>query len=136
MNDETPAELVGQGAVAHDAVAAALRCAEAFTERFNARDAAGMDALLHFPHAILTGERLTVWDGPGRLAPDYFDKLAAEGWRRSTYLSREPVLASRRKVHLAIAYTRDGADGAPLSRHQGIWVITFEDGRWGVRVRC
>lgn len=46
------------------AIAAAIACVEAFTERFNAGDAAGMDALLHFPHVILDGARLIVWKTP------------------------------------------------------------------------
>lgn len=66
-------------------VAAALRWTDAFTERFNARDLAGMDAALHFPHVILSGERLVIWEVPGQLPPSFFDDLAAAtGWDHST----------------------------------------------------
>ncbi len=117
------------------AVAAAIACVEAFTERFNARDPAGMDALLHFPHVILDGEKLVVWKEPGRLPPTFFDDLAANGWRRSTYHAKQAVLAAPRKVHLRLEYSRDGEGGAILSRHANLWIVTFENGRWGIKQR-
>lgn len=117
------------------AIAAAIACVEAFTERFNARDADGMDALLHFPHVILDGERLMVWKTPGQLPPDFFEGLAARGWRRSTYQDKRAVLSSPTKVHLVIEYSRDGEGGAVLSRHANLWIVTFENGRWGIRQR-
>lgn len=117
------------------AIAAAIACVEAFTERFNARDPAGMDALLHFPHVILDGERLTVWKTLGQLPDGYFDGLAARGWRRSTYHDKRAVLSSPTKVHLVVDYSRDGEGGTVLSRHANLWIVTFENGRWGIRQR-
>ncbi len=117
------------------AIAAAIACVEAFTERFNARDAAGMDDLLHFPHVILDGERLIVWKTPGQLPADFFEGLAARGWRRSTYQDKRAVLSSPSKVHLLIEYSRDGEGGDVLSRHANLWIVTCENGRWGIRQR-
>lgn len=116
-------------------ITAATATAEAFTAAFNARDLAGMDAALHFPHVILDGEKLIVWKTPGQLPATYFDDLAASGWRRSTYHSKQAVLAGQRKVHLLIEYSRDDAEGRPLSRHANLWIVTFENGRWGVKQR-
>lgn len=114
---------------------AALACLAAFTERFNARDGAGMDAHLHFPHVILAGERLIVWKAPGQLPAGYFDDLAAEGWARSIYHETRVVLAGADKVHVLVDYSRDGENGEVLSRHQNLWIVTFEDGRWGIKAR-
>lgn len=113
----------------------ALARLAAFTERFNARDAAGMDAHLHFPHAMLIGGRLVVWKTAGQLPAGYFDELAAEGWARSTYHDTRVVLADESKVHVLVDYSRDDVHGRPLSRHQNLWIVTFEDGRWGVKLR-
>lgn len=126
----------GDGASADAMVAAALRCTDAFTERFNARDLAGMDAELHFPHVILSGERLVIWEAPGQLPPSFFDDLAAAtGWHHSTYLDRRAVLVSPRKVHLRVDYARSRADGSAASLHGNLWIVTFEDGRWGIKLR-
>lgn len=117
------------------AIDAAIACVEAFTERFNARHAEGMDALLHFPHVILDGERLIIWKEPGRLPPTFFEDLAASGWRRSTYHAKQAVLATPRKVHLVLEYSRDGEGGTILSRHANLWIVTLENGRWGIKQR-
>lgn len=114
---------------------AAIACLEAFTERFNARDPAGMDATLHFPHLILADQHLVIWKTPGQLSPDYFNGLAAEGWARSTYHDRQVVLASPTKVHLLVEYSRDRADGSEISRHRNLWIVTRQDGRWGLKQR-
>jgi len=117
-------------------VDAAMVCLEAFTDRFNDRDIAGMDALLHFPHIILSDETLTVWRTPGQLRSSFFDEMAATiGWCRSTYHSKEAVLAGPRKVHLLVRYSRDREDGSEISRHDNLWIVTFENGRWGIKLR-
>jgi hypothetical protein len=116
-------------------VAAATTCIRAFTECFNAHDPQGMDALLHFPHVILDGPRLFVWKQPNQLAPTYFQELVAAGWARSVYHDVEVVLASPAKVHLLVDYSRDRADGSQISRHANLWIVTFQDGRWGIKLR-
>jgi hypothetical protein len=114
---------------------AALACVEAFTERFNACDPAGMDATLHFPHLILADEHLVIWKTPGQVSQAYFDEIIAGGWARSTYHAKQVVLASAKKVHLLVAYSRDRADGTQISRHQNLWIVTLQDGRWGLKQR-
>ena len=116
-------------------VSAAIACSEAFTDRFNAHDPAGMDATLHFPHLILADEHLVIWKTPGQLSPVYFDELAATGWARSTYHAKQVVLAAETKVHLLVDYSRDRADGTQISRHQNLWIVTRQDGRWGLKQR-
>ena len=117
----------------------AIECIEAFTERFNARDLAGMDAMLHFPHAIVSGKEfkeLIVWEQPGQMPASFFDDLiAATGWHRTTYRHKHVILASAHKVHLLIEYSRDDAAGNVITSHQNLWIVTFEDGRWGIKVR-
>lgn len=86
------------------AIAEAIRCTEKFTERFNARDLPGMDALLHFPHVILSGEKLVVWNEPGQLPASFFDDLHRDtGWVESRYRRKEAVLVGPRKVHLVVS---------------------------------
>jgi hypothetical protein len=48
-------------------VAHAIACIDAFKEAFNRRDMHGIDAHLHFPHGILSGEKLVVGEQPGQL---------------------------------------------------------------------
>jgi hypothetical protein len=117
-------------------IAAAIRCVEAFTERFNARDLPGMDAHLHFPHLILSGEQLVVWTEPGKLPASFFDDLHRDtGWAETRYQRKDAVLVSPRKVHLVVEYTRNRADGSIASSHRNLWIVTFDSGRWGIKQR-
>lgn len=115
---------------------AAIATVDAFTERFNARDLVGMDAQLHFPHVILSAEQRVVWERPGQMPVDFFERLAATtGWARTVYLAQRPVLVGVRKVHLFVDYTRNRADGSVITRHQNLWIVTQEAGRWGIKQR-
>ena len=114
----------------------AIALADAFTDRFNARDLAGMDSHLHFPHVILSGERLIIWDSPGQMPADFFEDLShSTGWRRTIYVERRAVLVNARKVHLFVDYTRNRADGSVITRHQNLWIVTQEAERWGIKQR-
>ena len=114
----------------------AIRCVEAFTAQFNARNLKGMDALLHFPHIILSGEQLIVWTEPGNLPTSFFDDLHLDtGWVETRYQRKDVVLVSPRKVHLLVKYTRNRADGSTVSTHSNLWIVTFDDGRWGIKQR-
>ncbi len=116
-------------------VAAADACLERFTSAFNARDTAAMDAELHFPHLMLSGGALLVWDGPGMHPQDLFTGLEASGWAQTKYTEKEPVLASQDKLHFRVAYDRLDGEGRVLSRHVNLWVVTRKDGRWGIALR-
>ena len=117
-------------------IAEAIRCVEGFTARFNARDLAGMDSYLHFPHPILSGEQLVIWDRPGSLPSSFFDELQREtGWAETTRQRKDAVLVSPRKVHLVVEYTRNRADGSVASRHGNLWIVRFADDRWGIKQR-
>ncbi|MEZ0600805.1 hypothetical protein ACAX43_01390 [Paraburkholderia sp. IW21] len=43
----------------------------------------GMDAHLHFPHVILSGEHPVIWEQPGRLPLSFFDDMPTGGSRNS-----------------------------------------------------
>jgi len=117
------------------AVEQALACLDRFTAAFNAQDLAGMDAQLHFPHTLLGGAETLVWERPGSHPPDFFAQLRGTGWASTRYESRQPVLASKDKVHLVVCYTRRSRLDEELSRHQNLWVVARRAGAWGIVLR-
>ena len=123
------------GEPAAELIAGAEACLEGFTACFNARDRAGMDAHLHFPHVMFSGTECLVWERPGQLPEDFFEKLTASGWAKTVYEEKQPVLASRDKVHFRVRYTRRAMDGRVLSEHENIWFVTRIGGRWGIALR-
>ncbi len=117
-------------------IANAIECVDTFTKYFNARDLGGMDSCLHFPHVILAGERLVIWEKPGNLPGSFFDDLQRDtGWAESRYQRKDAVLVGPKKVHLVVEYTRNRADGSVVSRHRNLWVVTCDEGRWGIKQR-
>ncbi len=69
------------------------------------------------------------------MPPGFFLNLAETGWDWTAYLDRRPALVSPRKVHLVVDYTRNRADGTVISRHENLWIVTLEHGRWGIKQR-
>lgn len=116
-------------------IAGAETCLEGFTACFNARDRAGMDMHLHFPHVMFSGAELLVWERSGQLPGDFFDKLTDTGWAKTIYEEKQPVLVSPDKVHFRVRYTRRALDGSVLTEHENIWFVTRIGGRWGIALR-
>lgn len=139
----TPLPAVAQALIAQTAtpgdsalaIAQAQQCLERFTQAFNRRDVAGMDACLHFPHQMWAGPQLMTWAQAGSHPADFFAQLCATGWSHTCYESITPVLAAPDKVHCVVDYTRRAADDSVLSRHINLWIAVLRDGRWGIVLR-
>jgi len=116
-------------------VAAAAACLMRFTAAFNACDLAAMDAELQFPHALLAADQMTIWETPGSHPANLFATLQAQGWAATRYDRQQPVLVGTDKVHFLVTYSRLDAQGAPLSVHENLWIVTRRQGRWGIAVR-
>jgi hypothetical protein len=115
--------------------AAALGVLDAFMTAFNARDLEAWEATYHFPHFRMADGRLTVLEAAGQRSETLFDALAATGWHHSAWLSREAVQAGDDKAHVAVEFARYRGDGSELARYQSLYVVTRENGRWGIRGR-
>jgi hypothetical protein len=128
--------LLGAGPLrAQEPEAAALGVLDAFMEAFNARDMQAWEATYHFPHFRMADGELSVLERAGLRSPELFDRLAATGWDHSAWLTRDAVQTGPGKVHLAVTFARYRADGSELARYQSLYVVTREDGRWGIRGR-
>jgi hypothetical protein len=128
-------EPLANGESAAELIAGAEACLESFTACFNARDHAGMDRHLHFPHVMFSGAERLVWEKPGQLPERFFDELAETGWARTVYEEKQPILVSPDKVHFRVRYTRRAIDGSVLTEHENVWFITHIEGRWGIALR-
>lgn len=107
----------------------------AFFDAFNARDQDGIRRAMHFPHVRIASGRVRVTERREDFAVP-FDRLAeGEGWDHSGLDEVEVVHDGPGKAHLAIAFTRYGADGEAYAAHRSLWVMAEIDGRWGVQAR-
>lgn len=114
----------------------ALQALDRYLETWNSRDPRRWAASLHYPH---------IRPGPGafelsRTADEYaagvnFAQTMATGWHHSEWTSRQVLQVGLDKVHVSGAWQRYTEDGRPLVGSAITYVITNENGRWGVLSR-
>jgi hypothetical protein len=115
-------------------IAAAMACLDDFMTAFNARDVAAFEATFNFPSIRLASNTLAVIE-PGYHRPDMFDKGPLAEWDHSAWERREVIHVGADKVHLDTRFTRYRKDGSVIGGFDSIYVITCEDGHWGVKAR-
>jgi hypothetical protein len=89
----------------------------------------------NFPHVRIAGGKVAVFERRGDYRLDGFLARTEAGWSRSGWGERRVIHAGRDKVHLAVRFTRYGADGRPLATYPSVWIVTCVDGHWGVQAR-
>ena len=113
----------------------ALAVLDAFMAALNHGDEAGVNATFNFPHVRLAKGKVTVWQEPGDYKLEGFYTRAGEDWARSQWEERAPIHVGSDKVHFAVEFSRWRTDGSELGRYKSIYVVTRQDGRWGVQAR-
>jgi hypothetical protein len=112
------------------------RVLDAYLATFNARDLKGWEATYHFPHYRLASGTMNVLDKAGLRDPTkVFAPLEKEGWHHSVWEHRNIIQASDTKVHVDTQFTRFRKDGSKLGVYESLYVLTKEEGRWGVKLR-
>lgn len=117
-----------------DAIAAAEACLDAFMAAFNARDRAAWEKTFNFPSVRLASNSLTIIE-PGHHKPEMFTQGALSDWHHSAWERREVIHAGPDKVHFDTRFSRYRADGSIIGGFDSIYVVTCEQGHWGVKCR-
>lgn len=115
--------------------AEARRAVEAFFEGFNARDVAKMRDAFNFPHVRLASGRVVVVESAEQFRVPFDALVAAEGWHHSTLDSITAVHARADKVHFDVRFSRYHEDGTRYASYETLWVVTRQEGHWGVQAR-
>ena len=109
-----------------------MQVLDAFIGAFNSRDLEAQERVMHFPHYRLAGGLMTVLERPGtesRIVP------LEQEWHHTKWDRREVIGWSDEKVHVNTQFTRYRNDGTPTSSFESLYVLTKEDGRWGIKTR-
>jgi hypothetical protein len=115
-------------------VDSAMKCLDDFMEAFNARDIAAWRKTFNFPSVRLASNTLTIIDEDYH-QPDMFGRGALAEWNHSAWARREVIHAGDDKVHIDTRFVRYRADGSVLGAFDSIYVVTRENGHWGVKAR-
>ncbi|MGD0144704.1 MAG: hypothetical protein ABSC92_16250 [Rhizomicrobium sp.] len=116
-------------------IAAAQKCLDDFIAAFNARDLAAWEKTFNFPSVRLASNTLVVIDKPGWHPADTFTRGALKDWHHSAWERREVIHAGAEKVHFDTRFVRYRADGSVIGHFDSIYVVTNENGHWGVKAR-
>ena len=118
-----------------EAVQKAMEYMNKFAAAFELEDIAAMDACLHFPHYLLSGNDVICWDNPGQLSKSFFSDLKDIGFQKTVIDYISVILATKDKVHLKYGYSRIAKDGHIMSKHDNVWILTKKEGAWGILLR-
>ena len=119
-----------------DSINKAMQVLDSFMYSFNTRDMSSWSETLNYPHVRIAGGKVTVWDTKEEYsATNVFNRLTATGWDHSAWVSRDVVLVSKNKVHISTVFQRYDKDNNPMKKYQSLYVVTNDEGHWGVQAR-
>jgi hypothetical protein len=118
------------------AEASAMRVLDDFMAAFNARDVQALEKTFHFPHYRIASGSVSVLGEAGS-RPDAIERFiaATPGWHHSAWERRKVIHAGAGKVHIDTRFIRYRADGSVIARFDSLYIVTHQDGRWGVKAR-
>jgi len=117
-----------------EAVRAAQGVLDAFMQAFNARDIPAFEATFNFPSVRLASQGLVILKA-GDMKAERFTTGPLAEWDHSAWDRREVIHAGPDKVHIDTRFTRYRKDGSVIGGFDSIYVITRQDGHWGVKIR-
>jgi len=117
-----------------EAEAAAMACLDAFMTAFNARDIAAWEDTFNFPSIRLASNTMRIIN-KGDQSLETFKHPSLTDWDHSAWERREVIHFGPDKVHFDTRFTRYRKDGSVIGGFDSIYVVTCEDGHWGIKAR-
>jgi hypothetical protein len=117
-----------------EAEACAMACLDAFMTAFNARDIAAWEDTFNFPSIRLASNTMRIIN-KGDQSLETFKHPSLTDWDHSAWERREVIHSGPDKVHFDTRFTRYRKDGSVIGGFDSIYVVTCEDGHWGIKAR-
>jgi hypothetical protein len=117
-----------------EAEAAAMACLDAFMTAFNGRDIAAWEDTFNFPSIRLASNTMRNIN-KGDQSLETFKHPSLTDWDHSAWERREVIHSGPDKVHFDTRFTRYRKDGSVIGGFDSIYVVTCEDGHWGIKAR-
>ncbi len=114
--------------------AAAMQVLDEYMAAWNKQDLEGWERTFQFPHYRLASGRMSVLEQPGQQDSKRLWQ-AIDGWHHSRWDQRRIVHAAADKIHVDTEFTRYRADGSRIGTYESLYILTKENGRWGVKLR-
>jgi len=112
-----------------------MRLLDDYMNAWNRKDLVAWERTFHFPHYRLASGKMSVLDRPGLQDATRVWGSAGSDWHHSRWDRRRIIHSSPDKVHIDTKFTRCRADGSVIGSFESLYILTKEDGRWGVKMR-
>ena len=112
-----------------------MKVLDEYMDAWNHKDLAAWERTFHFPHYRLASGRMNVLDKPGMQDAARVWAAAGSDWHHSKWDRRRIISSSPDKVHVDTKFTRYRTDGSKIGTYESLYIVTKEDGRWGVKLR-
>ena len=116
----------------------AMRILDEFVRSTNARETEQHVAILHHPHYRLAHGTMTIDENEEELMETnakFFAGVAKTDWHSTEWVHRRIVQIGESKVHIAGRFARLRKDGSEIDTLDALYVVTKQDGRWGIKLR-
>jgi hypothetical protein len=116
----------------------AMKALDDFMTAFNARDIDAWRETLNYPHLRISGDgSVTIANVPEEYAAGMdFERFAKSiDWDHSEWDYRKIIHSTPGKVHLDVQFTRYNSDNEATATYKAIYIVTDQDGRWGIIFR-
>jgi len=108
---------------------------ERFLTAWNSADNSAIQKAVNYPHITHAPFGFIVADEPAQFVTD-FEELKQQGWSRSHFDEVTARQASESKVNFEVEYSRLDRAGEVISRGYVFYVVTKQDGHWGMQYRA
>jgi hypothetical protein len=116
-----------------------------YMDALNALDLERHVATYHFPHYRHASGEIKVWQTPREAIPllgapeaerrARLREALEPDWHRSEWTRRDIVQGDDAKVHVVTTFVRFREDGSEIASYDSLYVMSFEEGHWGIKGR-
>jgi hypothetical protein len=117
---------------------AVMKVLDDYMEPFNGVETLNIEVWersIHFPHYRLASGEMMIQNGPGELSLEALKRALGKEWHHSKWQRKSIVHLSESKVHVDTSFARFRKDGSVIASYDSLYILTKEDGRWGVKMR-
>ena len=118
-----------------DIEAEVTRTLDDYMSAWNRKDIAAWERTFQFPHYRLASGKMSVLERPGLQDASKVWASAGGDWHHSRWDRRRIIHSSPEKVHVDTKFTRCRADGSVIGSFESLYILTKENGHWGVKLR-